>query len=127
MSISAYSAAVYMISIRSLTISNQIITRRCQNLHNCPNIYLKFHTILPRIMLLGNSNLWLNLREIQINSVLLIGQLELFITKNRLYPVLFFKRYCFQLSPRKTHCKFDPRVLGHPVYIPGQNDQAARC
>jgi hypothetical protein len=67
-------------------------------------------------MLLGNSNLWLNLREIQINSVLLIGQLELFITKNRLYPVLFFKRYCFQLSPRKTHCKFDPRVLGHPVY-----------
>jgi hypothetical protein len=68
-------------------------------------------------MLLGNSNLWLNLREIQINSVLLIGQLELFITKNRLYPVLFFKRYCFQLSPRKTHCKFDPRVLGHPVYL----------
>jgi hypothetical protein len=68
-------------------------------------------------MLLGNSNLWLNLREIQINSVLLIGQLELFITKNRLYPVLFFKRYCFQLSPRKTHCKFDPRVLGHPVYV----------
>jgi hypothetical protein len=68
-------------------------------------------------MLLGNSNLWLNLREIQINSVLLIGQLELFITKNRLYPVLFFKRYCFQLSPRKTHCKFDPRVLGHPVCI----------
>jgi hypothetical protein len=68
-------------------------------------------------MLLGNSNLWLNLREIQINSVLLIGQLELFITKNRLYPVLFFKRYCFQLSPRKTHCKFDPRVLGHPVYF----------
>jgi hypothetical protein len=67
-------------------------------------------------MLLGNSNLWLNLREIQINSVLLIGQLELFITKNRLYPVLFFKRYCFQLSPRITHCKFDPRVLGHPVY-----------
>jgi hypothetical protein len=67
-------------------------------------------------MLLGNSNLWLNFREIQINSVLLIGQLELFITKNRLYPVLFFKRYCFQLSPRKTHCKFDPRVLGHPVY-----------
>jgi hypothetical protein len=67
-------------------------------------------------MLLGNSNLWLNLREIQINSVLLIGQLELFITKNPLYPVLFFKRYCFQLSPRKTHCKFDPRVLGHPVY-----------
>jgi hypothetical protein len=67
-------------------------------------------------MLLGNSNLWLNLRAIQINSVLLIGQLELFITKNRLYPVLFFKRYCFQLSPRKTHCKFDPRVLGHPVY-----------
>jgi hypothetical protein len=66
-------------------------------------------------MLLGNSNLWLNLREIQINSVLLIGQLELFITKNPLYPVLFFKRYCFQLSPRKTHCKFDPRVLGHPV------------
>jgi hypothetical protein len=69
-------------------------------------------------MLLGNSNLWLNLREIQINSVLLIGQLELFITKNRLYPVLFFKRYCFQLSPRKTHCKFDPRVLGHPVLEP---------
>jgi hypothetical protein len=68
-------------------------------------------------MLLGNSNLWLNLREIQINSVLLIGQLELFITKNRLYPVLFFKRYCIQLSPRKTHCKFDPRVLGHPVYF----------
>jgi hypothetical protein len=67
-------------------------------------------------MLLGNSNLWLNLREIQINSVLLIGQFELFITKNRLYPVLFFKRYCFQLSPRKMHCKFDPRVLGHPVY-----------
>jgi hypothetical protein len=67
-------------------------------------------------MLLGNSNLWLNLREIQINSVLLIGQLELFITKKRLYPVLFFKRYCFQLSPRITHCKFDPRVLGHPVY-----------
>jgi hypothetical protein len=65
-------------------------------------------------MLLGNSNLWLNLREIKINSVL-IGQLELFITKNRLYPVLFFKRYCIQLSPRKTHCKFDPRVLGHPV------------
>jgi hypothetical protein len=70
-------------------------------------------------MLLGNSNLWLNLREIQINSVLLIGQLELFITKNRLYPVLFFKRYCFQLSPRKTHCKFDPRVLGQPVYLIG--------
>jgi hypothetical protein len=68
-------------------------------------------------MLLGNSNLWLNLREIQINSVLLIGQLELFITKNRLYPVLFFKRCCFQLSPRKTHCKFDPRVLGHPVFV----------
>jgi hypothetical protein len=67
-------------------------------------------------MLLGNSNLWLNLPEIQINRVLLIGQLYLFITKNRLYPVLFFKRYCFQLSPRKTPCKFDPRVLGHPVY-----------
>jgi hypothetical protein len=32
-------------------------------------------------MLLGNSNLWLNLREIQINSVLLIGQLELFINQ----------------------------------------------
>jgi hypothetical protein len=72
-------------------------------------------------MLLGNSNLWLNLREIQINSVLLIGQLELFITKNRLYPVLFFKRYCFQLSPRITHCKFDPRVLGHPVYLKDMN------
>jgi hypothetical protein len=76
-------------------------------------------------MLLGNSNLWLNLREIQINSVLLIGQLELFITKNPLYPVLFLKRYCFQLSPRKTHCKFDPRVLGHPVctYVTVQSDQ----
>jgi hypothetical protein len=68
-------------------------------------------------MLLGNSNLWLNLREIQINSVLLIGQLQLFITKNRLYPVLFLKRYWFRLSPRKTHCKFDPRVLGHPVFM----------
>jgi hypothetical protein len=67
-------------------------------------------------MLLGNSNLWLNLRKIQINSLLLIGQLELFITKNRLYPVLCFKRYCFQLSPMITHCKFDPRVLGH-LYI----------
>jgi hypothetical protein len=46
-------------------------------------------------MLLGNSNLWLNLREIQINSVLLIGQLELFITKNRLYPVLFLNAIAF--------------------------------
>jgi hypothetical protein len=78
-------------------------------------------------MLLGNSNLWLNLREIQINSVLLIGQLELFITKNRLYPVLFFKRYCFQLSPRITHCKFDPRVLGHPVCIMKTNYGKYTC
>jgi hypothetical protein len=62
---------------------------------------LKFHTILTRIMLLGNSNLWLNLREIQINSVLLIGQLELFITKNRLYPVLFFNAIAFSYHQGK--------------------------
>jgi hypothetical protein len=32
-------------------------------------IYLKFHTILTRIMLLGNSNRWLYLREIQIQKI----------------------------------------------------------
>jgi hypothetical protein len=52
-------------------------------------------------MLLGNSNLWLNLREIQINSVLLIGQLELFITKNRLYPVLFLNAIAFSYHQGK--------------------------
>jgi hypothetical protein len=33
--------------------------------------------------------------------------------KKSIIPCPFFKRYCFQLSPRKTHSKFDPRVLGH--------------
>jgi hypothetical protein len=52
-------------------------------------------------MLLGNSNLWLTL---------------IIHYKKSIIPCPFFKRYCFQLSPRKTPCKFDPRVLAHPVY-----------
>jgi hypothetical protein len=51
-------------------------------------------------MLLGNSNSWLNLPEIQINSVLLTGQL-LFITNNRSYPVLFLNAIAFSYHQGK--------------------------
>jgi hypothetical protein len=57
------------------TVQPLYVKSKKQTFCHGPNIYLKFHTILTRIMLLGNSNHWLNLREIQINSVLLIGQL----------------------------------------------------
>jgi hypothetical protein len=67
-------------------------------------------------MLLSNSNCWLNLPEIQTNSVRLIGQLLIIHYRKSIIPCTFFKRYCFHLSPRKTHSKFDPRVLGHPVF-----------